>query len=575
MYFTIGGDTIANLKQVFGPSQRSLTDIVSRDLRGTPVAFLFGGFSAWVAAEIPRLIRRTEISEPLECMNYLDYNLSQTASPWRERLWDWLIWGGCLSLELPFEFTSTLQSLGFMVLPAMWSTFKRGTLQQRITAPWLLGEPLTRQLAATTGLYLIRDYLHRQIGWRIYGLLRQVLPRPHRPNKLSIQATDDDDCVDDVSIVGIGRGMGTGTDRRFYGPHSLWAALPVAFPWLSLIIKNHVDKDEIKKETLMRCAMMESSEGMYGSFRGRLIERRAQCIISNLESLGVDVEEDFCVDIDQWTLQIDSLEPEEEVEEVVMPVPTVPGPGQITNREDFLIAAEEYRQSTTEEQQQGGLGQVLEHADTLSNNGTMDHETVAEQRELDGEVPTRAESNPPPTNHIEAPATPEPGIRRATSLSTTTPRPVRRPTETNGADFDDEMEAMLAEARRDRTPRKKVKTKDSRQYRMTRLTTHATDSLAWHSSAIITSLVMLPIDAMYHRSLASWFISVTGYAGVHPVLPMGNWLGGIGGEGPSWWRYYRMLLLSLGVECLVRGAVWQVGCRVALSYGRWFGWGQF
>jgi len=567
---------VANLKQVFGPSQQSLTDTVSRGFYEAPTAFLFGGFTTWVAAEIPRLIRRTEISEPLECMNYLDHSLSQTASPWQEYLWEWLVWGGCLSLELPFEFMSSLQSLGFMVLPALWSSLKRENLQQLTTARWPFKNHLARRLAATTSLYLARDYLHHQIGWRIYGLIRQVLPRPHRPNKLSIRAIDDDDSVDDVSVVGIGRRLGTGTERRFYGPQSFWAALPVAFPWLSLIMKNQVDKEEIEKETIMRCATMEDSAGMYGSYRGTLMERRAQYIISNLESLDVNVEEDFYVDIDRWTLHIDSMELEEEVEEVVMPMPTLLGSEPITNREDFLIAAEEYRQSITteEEHQQGNREQISEHTDTLFRDDSAEHQAAPEQ-ELNEEARTHAESNPPPTHQTEAPATPEPGIRRATSLSTTTPRPVRRPTETNGPEFDNEIEAMLAEARRERTPRKKAKPKDNREYRMTRLTTHAIDSLAWHSSAIVTSLVMLPIDAMYYRSLAGCFVSATEYAGALPVLAVSDWSGGAGRMGPDRWGYYRMLLLSLGLECLVRGAIWQVGCHVALSYGQWFGWGKF
>lgn len=564
-----------NISQVFGPSRTSFIDSISQSFYEGPTAFLFGGFPAWVAAEIPRLVRRTEISEPVECMNYLDFDLSQTAPPWQDRLWDWLTFGLWLTLELPFEFTSTLQSLGFAVLPALWPLLRGFLSVSRWTAPsWLVFNPLARQLAATTGLYLLRDHLHRQMRWRIYGLLRQTFPRPQRPTKLSIRAKDEDD-IDDASIIGIGRSLGAGTGRRFYGPQSLWAALPVAFPWLSHIMKPDVDKEGIKKETLTRCMMMERSEDAHDLTLSYLRDRRAERIVSNLESLGVDTEEDFYVDIEQWTRQIDSVEMEDEEEvEVEVVMPLYPGQRYYTDREDSPLATEEYRRPSTPEQQQAGI-EPTGHAGATANGDTVDRQISAEQEETDGEAGARSEGDRPSTHFEEAPATPEPGIRRATSLSTTTPRPIRRPTETNGPDFDDEMEAMLAEARRRETRRKKVKSKDNRECRMTRLTTHAIDSLAWHSSAIITSLVMLPIDAMYYRSLASWFISTTGLAGSSSVLAVSDWAGGISSRIPGRWPYHRMLLLNAGLECLVRGAIWQIGCRVALSYGRSFGWGDF
>lgn len=529
-----------------------MTESISRSFSQGRVPFLFSGFSAWVAAEIPRIARRTEITEPVECMNYLDFDLGRTAPSWHERLWDWIEAGVWLSIELPLEFTSSLQSLGFVVLPAIWTTLGEISFRHSTTT-WLFNSPLTHQLAITTALYLLRDHLQRQMGWRIYGLLRQILPRPHHPTELSIQALNDDDFVDDTSIVGIGRSLGPGTDRRYYGPQDFWTVLPVAFPWLSIILRKRANKEEIKNETLMRCAMMEHNEGVDRMSRSQQRDRRARNIIGNLESLGVDIEEDFYVDIDQWSLQIDSwaLEYEEEDEEAVMRMPSARSWQQeITTREDFLIAAQEYR--------------AIPHGSIIGQRQGQDEEATA-----------GIEGSQPPTNHEEAPATPEPGIRRATSLSTTTPRPVRRPTETNGPDFDEEMEALLAEARRETTSRKKAKAKDDRQYRITRLTTYAVDSLAWHSSAIITNLVMLPIDAIYYRSLASWFFSVTGSAGGSPVLPVGDWSGGSSHAGTTRWQYHRMLLLSLGLECLVRGAIWQVGHRVVLSYGRWFSWEKF
>ena len=493
-----------------------MIDTMRHCLVGRPVALLFGGFPAWVAAEIPRLTRRAEIGGPVECMNYLEYTLDQTTMTWQEWLRDWLAWGACLAVELPLEFTATLQGLGLLVLPTVWSSPGRDSLRHLLADPDLLRNITIRQLALATGLYLIRDYLHLQIGWRIYGLLGQILPRPDRPTKMSVQATDDDDFVDDLSMVGIGRSLGTGTDRRFYGPQSFWGALPIAFPWLSYIIRNNVDKAEIKKETLARCAALESSEPRHEHNEQRVMPhtaRRARHIISNLESLGVDVEEDFYVDVDQWSLQIDSIEAEEEAGVIAIP--------------------------------------------TLDHRATVPHQPLSNvnpegQHE---QTPAPTDPNPTTTNPNDPPSTPTPGIRRAQSLSTPTPRPIRRPTEidTNDPDANPSTDTLPRQTPVPRTVKRRFR--DPYEHRVTRLTTYAVDSLAWHSSTILTGLIVLPVDAVYFRAVA----------------------GLVGGESRvnAAGQCLRMLMFGFGVEAVVRGVIWWGGCAVVRGYGRGFRWGEF
>src|SRR5690348_5726255 len=100
-----------------------MTDWIGHSFSKGGVTFLFNGYPAYIAAVISRLGRKTEIDEPIECMDYLDFNFGRIAPSWNERLWEWLSSGMWLSFELPFELTSTLQSLGFTVLPALGSAF--------------------------------------------------------------------------------------------------------------------------------------------------------------------------------------------------------------------------------------------------------------------------------------------------------------------------------------------------------------------------------------------------------------------------------------------------------------------
>lgn len=452
-----------------------------------------------------------------------------------------------LAIELPFEFLSTLQALDFAVLPTVWRSLKASLRRDRSIIETPTRNLLSFQFERTLVLYFLRDYLHHQIGWRLYGLLRQVMIRPHRPTKTSVQAAEHDDFVDDASIVGIGRSLGTHTDRRFYGTHSFWLGLPIAFPWLSYLTSNRfkkdeIKKDEIKKETLTRCAMMESNEDVYQGLRS---VTRARNIVSNLESLGIDVEEDFFVDVDQWARDISFLEEEEVevIEEIVEEMPL------LANGDDTLIASNE---------QQDGDGETRDG-----------DQAEQQQRQVDWTT------NDPPESINEQtippdPSTPEMGIRRATSLSQTTPRPMRRLTETNGPDFDEDMATMLAEARRERTS--KSKRKDTRKFRITRLSVFAADSLAWHASSVITSLLLVQVDALYLRSLAAWFVSVADVTEDRTVLSVSD---ALGGSSPFRWPSFKIALLSLGTECLIRGVVWQLGCRSSMYYGQRYLWGKF
>lgn len=70
----------------FAPTAKSLIDSIQGDFHANPASFLLGGFPAWIVAEVGRLLRRSEISEPVECMNYLEFHREQTSLSLQERL---------------------------------------------------------------------------------------------------------------------------------------------------------------------------------------------------------------------------------------------------------------------------------------------------------------------------------------------------------------------------------------------------------------------------------------------------------------------------------------------------------
>lgn len=213
-----------------------------------------------------------------------------------------------MSIEIPLSMTSTLQNLGFTIGPAIIAFLKRSGSDQRSLLSGMSDTVAVRSLASLIFMYLIRGRIYDEIFWRSYVLLRQVLPRPRNPSGVSIRAAENDEFDESEAITGIGRALGRYTDRRFYGPQSFWPAFGIAFPWVGLFTKTTIDRDSIKQETLTRCAMMEDGREFHDMQRRSLLTQRVENIVSNLESLGIDIEEDFYVDIDQWSREIDGID---------------------------------------------------------------------------------------------------------------------------------------------------------------------------------------------------------------------------------------------------------------------------
>lgn len=539
---------------------------------------------------------------------------------------------------------STLQNLGFTIGPAVIAYLKRGGSDQGTPVSVTSEMVAVRSLAALVVMYLVRGRIYDEAFWRSYVLLRQVLPRPRNPSRVSIQAAENDEFDESETITGIGRALGRYTDRRFYGPQSFWSAFEITFPWVGLFAKRRIDRDSIKQETLTRCAMMEDGREFHDMQRRSVHTQRAENIVSNLESLGIDVEEDFYVDIDQWSRDIDGIDTERIFEDAIqldlshtdtqdreggqitgtLNLEYSPNQSRTSNQQTFTRAVRpttsnvdggisieiQFTRDDTEEQNpdsrlapiqvlsfptspQNEISTTTQPAaqsgvdllsftievENIMRNTTSDGRPAEAAHEAEGstndEARNRNDQHTPPGTAIEweQPLTPEPGIRRATSLShtQTTPRPIRRITETgNDNSVDNYLAQVLAGARRLEV---KKKSRDDRESRVTRLSVFASDSLAWHASTMVTSLLLLPLNAVYYRRLAKTFLSLTEGLGSTMSIFEREELQLV--EFPYNWNQGRMILLSLGIECLIHGAIWQIGCGVARYYGPRFHWGEF
>lgn len=122
-------------------------------------------------------------------------------------------------------------------------------------------------------------------------------------------------------------------------------------------------------------------------------------------------------------------------------------------------------------------------------------------------------------------------------------------------------------------------------YRITTLTAQAADSMAQNLSGYITDILLLPLEALYVRSVALSFLSspavnvgakAVAERWMRTVYPLGGWFG-VGLRGG--WRgvadYASKIVLVQGVEMGINVAVWQVSVGFTWWVGRkWFGWGR-
>lgn len=125
-------------------------------------------------------------------------------------------------------------------------------------------------------------------------------------------------------------------------------------------------------------------------------------------------------------------------------------------------------------------------------------------------------------------------------------------------------------------------------HRVTALSNYASESFASHAACWLTTAALLPLEALFVRSLARSFLHNNTHNHNQPGMQMrllrplfsfsllGGGLGreGGGGGGSGGWRVYcGNLLLLAGMQALVSSALWAAGTAVAVGLGRRrYGW---
>ena len=121
-------------------------------------------------------------------------------------------------------------------------------------------------------------------------------------------------------------------------------------------------------------------------------------------------------------------------------------------------------------------------------------------------------------------------------------------------------------------------------HRVTTLTAQAADSMVQHLAGHITDILLLPLEALYVRSVALSFLSspaatvggkLVAERWKGEVYPLGWWFGTGLRRG---WRgvgdYVGKMVLVQGIEMGIGFAVWQAGVGLSWWVGKWFGWGR-
>lgn len=114
-------------------------------------------------------------------------------------------------------------------------------------------------------------------------------------------------------------------------------------------------------------------------------------------------------------------------------------------------------------------------------------------------------------------------------------------------------------------------------HRVTALSNHPSDAMASHVSSLLATAILLPLEALYLRSLATSFLASArpGAIGLRAdIRGVGAWFGG---EGGIWGmgEYAGTMLLLLGLQGVVSSVVWSFGTGTAIWLGRRaFGWGK-
>ncbi|KAJ5232345.1 hypothetical protein N7468_005301 [Penicillium chermesinum] len=112
-------------------------------------------------------------------------------------------------------------------------------------------------------------------------------------------------------------------------------------------------------------------------------------------------------------------------------------------------------------------------------------------------------------------------------------------------------------------------------HRVTLLSAHPVDSLASHVAAIVTTIILSPLESLYVRSLAHAFLAMNSspQLQIGDLYPVGLWLGGRSWKDVS--AYCGRIILMRGMQAALRAGVWGFLVGSTMRIGRkFYGWGS-
>lgn len=485
-------------------------------------------------------------------------------------------------------------------------------------------------------LAYLKDLFTETIYTGITATIRTLAPKPEEPDDRCKTA-----CFDEgiFSRAMPGFGQNVPAKRKYYGPRTVFGCFERAFPTMcSLLV--HLTGLQLESETRLspwnESALYEACKERYKNYlcnninrpRSRQVADRAirHAVVQEvLEEHNIDIRGER-ISITAWA---DDLAWEDDLggsRAAYSPSTATPAPSDLFAVTDWQTSTsvppttqDQTQRSVTSEIGHRPPPSLSEHSDALPSTPAADgeqairpthanladagNESLNTEREL-LEVIIRTRPSPEaenvvldassmtlerllepvdlqePPRPMGAPATPVPGIERAPPLTRTTLRPIRRPTE-----VDDRLEAITDRINTVEYLKKCLdEPKDAVKHRVTLLSNWPVDMLALYGSSIITSIIMMPMDMLLHRLVASTFLASETAAGRSP-LEETSFTGAI---WPVSLRLFPNISLRSGMiltgnlfatfamQGLVSTIMWNVNARMMMYVGqRYYGWGKF
>lgn len=453
--------------------------------------------------------------------------------------------------------------------------------------------------------YLL-DRIRESLQSGLHAILRHHVPLPDEPDplsdKYSLSSTfQHDDELLRASIPGFG--WDVDAKRRYYGPKSFSESLRMAFPGLSTglhavigwppPVRPHLtpeSEDALKKLCDLRYGVLwrENRQFTEAQRLPDLVVRR-RAVEEALSRAGVDPVVD-AISIDDWSSRwITDISNDDST--------TTP------DSQDLFPVAEVNQDIPTSMPPTDETGVPRASAMELPTSNQRVAELLNAERNSERvSIPVGISTAPfrpglpvhfQPTMPLQTlllphdpegqalPQPPTPGIRRALSLDRAPLRPVRPPTDIGVDTNSDTIPFSNRPFDRAGLPEDAIEEPDDPvQHRVTLLSNYPAEIFALHASTLLTSMLMLPFDIFYQRTLARTFLSssrVTNLAArriVDDVWPSRPWIGFSGMGAGVGCIFAGNLALTFGVQALVSSLVWLGVKRSVLHHGQGFGWGK-